>query len=236
MVRFRPLTRNTMRQILNKELGETLKRRGFAKRQWSIEWDHAAVEHLLDVGFSPTMGARPLKRAIDQEVLVPIAKTIISHQYPEGEQFLFLRLRDRKIVAEFVDPAAPALKPVTAKPSPAEKRKSLSLRRMTRRVFGTREELELLKERLQTLSDQTSDEEWGKAKAETLEIMNDADFWKSPDRFEQLGWLEYVDRIEAGLKTAHSLFERLSGVSKEERGGRHLEIMGNLAQQLYLLE
>jgi len=88
---FRPLSRSTMREILKKELRAVLDRRGFRGREWAVEWDAAAVDFLLDMGFTRDLGARPLKRAIERYLLSPLALTIATHQYPAGNQFLFVR-------------------------------------------------------------------------------------------------------------------------------------------------
>src|SRR5262249_51763110 len=72
---FNPLTRDLMRGILKKELTRVLERRGFKDRAWAVEWEASAQEFLLEKGFSPEMGARPLKRAIEQYVIAPLAAT-----------------------------------------------------------------------------------------------------------------------------------------------------------------
>ena len=101
---FRPLTRDLMRGILEKELGRVLERRGLKDRDWAVEWEASAQEFLLEKGFSPEMGARPLKRAIEQYVIAPLAATIVEQRFPEGDQFVFVRSDGRAIQAEFVDP------------------------------------------------------------------------------------------------------------------------------------
>ena len=68
-----------------------LERRGLRDREWAVEWEASALEFLLEKGFSPEMGARPLKRAIDQYLLAPLAATIVEQRFPEGDQFLFVR-------------------------------------------------------------------------------------------------------------------------------------------------
>ena len=85
-----------------------LERRGLRHREWAVEWEASALEFLLDKGFSPAMGARPLKRAIDQHLLAPLAATLVEHRFPEGDQFLFVRSDGRALQVEFVDPDAPA--------------------------------------------------------------------------------------------------------------------------------
>lgn len=235
IVTFRPLTRNAMRRILHKELDSVLQRRGFYKRSWSIEWDPSAIEFLLDVGFSKTMGARPLKRAIDTHILIPISKTIISHTFPTGEQFLFVKLRGQKIVVEFVDPSAPALKPVSSETT-VTKSNEFTLKGLIRSTRGEHSELQFLKKQLSDQVEITTTSAWKSSKELALHNMSSSYFWQNENRYEQLGWLEYQDRIEAGLKTAQSLFDRLASIKSDNKGGRHLEVMSSLAQQLYLLQ
>ncbi len=114
---FRPLSRELMCVILHKELKHILDRRGLKDRAWAVEWEASALEFLLEKGFSPEMGARPLKRAIDQYVMAPLAATIVEHRFPQGEQFVFFRSDGRGIRADFVDPDA---EPQAAVPAHAE--------------------------------------------------------------------------------------------------------------------
>ena len=105
---FRPLTRDLMRRILKKELNQVLQRRGLKYRDWAVEWEASAQDFLLEKGFSAEMGARPLKRAIDQYLIAPLAATIVERRFPEGDQFVFVRSDGRAIQAEFVDPDSDA--------------------------------------------------------------------------------------------------------------------------------
>ncbi len=44
------------------------------------------MEKLIDVGYDPVYGARPLKRAIQRWVENPLAQQILSGQFVEGAQ------------------------------------------------------------------------------------------------------------------------------------------------------
>ena len=44
-----------------------------------------AKAYLVDVGYDPLYGARPLKRAIQSELQNPLAKLIISAKVKEGD-------------------------------------------------------------------------------------------------------------------------------------------------------
>ena len=125
---FRPLTRDLMREILKKELTRVLERRGLKYREWAVEWEASAQDFLLEKGFSPEMGARPLKRAIDQYLIAPLAATIVERRFPEGDQFVFVRSDGRAIQAEFVDPDTDA-PPTPATPGQARRQSRRRCRR-----------------------------------------------------------------------------------------------------------
>ncbi len=91
---FKPFTRDVMREILRKELRDVPQRRGLRSRQWAVEYAHSAIEFLLEKGFTPDLGARPLKRAIDRYLLSRLAHAIVNREVPEGDQFLLVRAKE----------------------------------------------------------------------------------------------------------------------------------------------
>lgn len=56
-----------------------------ADRKVRLELDDAAKNHLMSMGYSPTYGARPLNRAIQQELLNPLSIMILSERICDGE-------------------------------------------------------------------------------------------------------------------------------------------------------
>ena len=84
-----------------------LARRGLRARSWAVEFDDSAVEFLLTQGFTPDLGARPLKRAVERHFLTPLALAIAGHDVPEGDQFLFVRAGSDGLKVTFEDPDAP---------------------------------------------------------------------------------------------------------------------------------
>ena len=87
---FRPFELEQMRQLLQKELREVLSRRGLRARPWAVELDEAAAEFIIAQGFTPDLGARPLKRAVERHLLAPLAEVIVEQTAPKGDQFLFV--------------------------------------------------------------------------------------------------------------------------------------------------
>ena len=113
LVVFQPFDREQMRARLAKELDDVLTRRGLRTRPWAIEYDDSAIAVLMERGFTTDLGARPLKRAVEQLLLSP-ARAIVEHTAPSGEQFLFVSAQHGEIEVRFVDPnAAPDGNPLT---------------------------------------------------------------------------------------------------------------------------
>jgi ATP-dependent Clp protease ATP-binding subunit ClpC len=240
VVIFRPLDRKVMREILQNELEQAMQRRGLRTRQWAVEWEDSALEFLLTQGFSPELGARPLKRAIDRYLLSPLAITLVNHQAPQGDQFLFVRSDGNRILVEFVDPDYPLDQEagIPAAAGGAEEaagpQEPASLRRLILQPAGNEQEVRALRQAYEELSARIQGEEWRSRKAEALQRLEDPDFWSSAARFSVLGTVEYIERIKPGLETARSLMQRLGGSGAKPVRSPHL--VSRLSLQLYLLQ
>jgi ATP-dependent Clp protease ATP-binding subunit ClpC len=232
---FRPLTRELMRGILRKELAALLDRRGLKDRAWAIEWESSALEFLLEKGFSPEMGARPLKRAIDQYVVAPLAAIIVERRFPEGEQFLFVRSDGAAIQAEFVDPDADvgsadeALAAVPATPAVPSALASVILG-----PKGTRAEFQALQADYEDIERTLEGAEWNELKDKLSDDMASADFWNRPQRFDTLARFALMDRVKAATETANALQRRLERYTRSPPR-YSAELAGRLALQLHLI-
>ncbi len=244
---FRPLTREHMRGILKKELDRLFERRGLKDRAWAVEWEATALEFLLEKGFSTDMGARPLKRAIDQFVVAPLAAAIVERRAPEGEQFVFVRSNGIEMQAEFVDPdgdgsgvpvLAPAVTGARETGAPLVERGEPAAMPTLGSIILAPEvsaaEVTLLAEREMALGDRLEAEAWGQQKAALSEAINDPAFWTRADRFEVLSRFELMDRLSVGAATAHSLLERLTK-GRVQSGRPARELIARLAQQIWLV-
>ena len=205
VVVFNPLTRALMRDILEKELRGVLERRGFRSHDWAVEWEPSAIEFLLDKGFTPDLGARPLRRAIDQYLLAPLARTIVEHRVPHGEQFLFVQGEGDTLCVRFVDPDAPVMGATSVPASSPSDLRALALDpRADPATLG------VLQKEIQERVLRLEDPLWLALKNTAAQAMQQADFWQRPERTHVLDRLERMDRIECGLRSANSLLARLS--------------------------
>jgi ATP-dependent Clp protease ATP-binding subunit ClpB len=82
IVVFRPLDKKQIGAIARIQLVYLEKR--LAERQLKLEVSDEALALLGNVGFDPVYGARPLKRAIQQQLENPLAKQILEGRYPAG--------------------------------------------------------------------------------------------------------------------------------------------------------
>ena len=83
LVVFHPLGREHIRRIVDIQL--TYLHERLADRDISIHLSDAARDKLADAGFDPVYGARPLKRAIQQQVENPLAQKILQGKFSPGD-------------------------------------------------------------------------------------------------------------------------------------------------------
>ena len=94
---FRSLGRDELTQILELELEKVRKR--LAERDIHFELDASARDLLLEKGFDPTYGARPMRRAVERYLEDPMAEEIIRGDLREGET-ISISAKDDKL--EFI--------------------------------------------------------------------------------------------------------------------------------------
>jgi ATP-dependent Clp protease ATP-binding subunit ClpC len=233
LVVFRPLSRDVLREILHKELHDVFRRRGLRNREWVVIWDETAIDFLLDRGTTPHLGARPLKRAIERHVLAPLARTIVAHQYPRGDQFLFVRSEGDRLQVEFVDPDDDGAEQEAATAPAGGER---GLQGLALDPCGSDDEVPCLEHHLGKLVECIEEEAWRDRKRAALDRQREAGFWDSPGRFAVFGAIEQMDRIEAGVASAVRLFDQLRGRTGPGRTRFTREHVGRLAQRLLVLE
>lgn len=80
---FHPLQKEQIRGIAEIQL--QLLHQRLRERELSLELTDAAINKLVDVGYDPVFGARPLKRAIQQWIENPLAQDILAGKFVAGQ-------------------------------------------------------------------------------------------------------------------------------------------------------
>jgi ATP-dependent Clp protease ATP-binding subunit ClpC len=86
IVVFHALTREQIKQIARLQLrgpSARLKEQGI-----ELEVGDGALERLAELGYDPSFGARPMRRAIARELVNPIAERVISGEFSAGDKVI----------------------------------------------------------------------------------------------------------------------------------------------------
>ncbi|HTV48078.1 MAG TPA: ATP-dependent Clp protease ATP-binding subunit [Phycisphaerae bacterium] len=80
---FRPLSKDDLYRIIDIEIQKVTKR--LTERGIKLETTQAAHDLLIDKGYNPDFGARPLRRAIEQFVEDPLSESILRGEYKDAQ-------------------------------------------------------------------------------------------------------------------------------------------------------
>ncbi|OIO49539.1 type VI secretion system ATPase TssH [bacterium (Candidatus Gribaldobacteria) CG_4_10_14_0_2_um_filter_41_16] len=116
IITFNYLGQQEIRQIVDLELTK-LEKRLAKEKQVVISFSPALKEHLATAGFDPDLGARPLRRVIQREILDSLALQVVSGELTEGAR-VAVEWQDSKVVFNKTSRAAKAKAKNNAKKLP----------------------------------------------------------------------------------------------------------------------
>jgi ATP-dependent Clp protease ATP-binding subunit ClpC len=100
IVPFAPLDEKTVFKIAELETEKLRKRDGLRFRPVKLEIEREVVWHLAETGYDIRYGARPLKRAVERQLLAPLAAEL-NLRSTEEKLFVGATLKNKKIALEF---------------------------------------------------------------------------------------------------------------------------------------
>jgi ATP-dependent Clp protease ATP-binding subunit ClpC len=118
VVVFRPLTRDDLIGIVDLEVGKLAVR--MQQQGVKLELDQKAKDFLIEKGYNPDFGARPLRRAVGQYLEDPLSEMLLGGQVHNGQSVLVTRKFDAEGKGEdhlFIEPRGEAT-PAPAKTEP----------------------------------------------------------------------------------------------------------------------
>ena len=89
---FQSLTKDDLYCIIDIELEKIMKR--LLAKGITMELDQTAKDFLIDKGYNPDFGARPLRRALGTYIEDPLAESLLSGDYSEGHHVEVLHKKD----------------------------------------------------------------------------------------------------------------------------------------------
>ncbi len=106
LIVFHPLGQDHLTEIAKIQIA-SLCRRLRQQRDLELVFSPEALARLVQIGFDPVYGARPLKRALQTEIENPLAQVILAGHYTAGERVEVVFDRDKNAF-EFQSPQAAA--------------------------------------------------------------------------------------------------------------------------------
>jgi ATP-dependent Clp protease ATP-binding subunit ClpC len=97
LIVFRPLQRTDLESIIHLEMKAVEAR--VAKKGVRITLTEEALGYLIDQGFNPDFGARPLKRAIERLVEDPLSEGLLRGEFKEAKH-IHISLKDKHLFFE----------------------------------------------------------------------------------------------------------------------------------------
>jgi len=96
IITFHGLSKEDLMQIVDIQINRMAKR--LEDRKFTVELTNDAKLFLVDTGYDPIFGARPLKRAIQRFIEDPLAMEILEGNFLEGDHILIDQGLDNKLV------------------------------------------------------------------------------------------------------------------------------------------
>ena len=90
---FRPLSRENLQTIVEYELAKVFKR--LTEHGLKLELTDQAKEFLIDKGYNPEFGARPLRRAIEHYIEDPLSEAVLAGSF-KGKNLIKIGVQDEE--------------------------------------------------------------------------------------------------------------------------------------------
>jgi ATP-dependent Clp protease ATP-binding subunit ClpC len=122
---FHKLTKDEIKTIVDLMMKRV--REQMVEHETAIELTESAKELLVEKGYDPAMGARPLRRAIQRFIEDPLADFVLGRALKPGSTILVTRKEDEseEVDISVIEPAEEALEKVTVPPEePADESES----------------------------------------------------------------------------------------------------------------
>ena len=110
LIIFHSLKREQLRDIVSIQIRNIEKL--LAEQKIAIQLSEAAKDKIVEIGYDPAFGARPLKRAIQRELQNPIATKILENTFTEGDTIYVDCIDDRLTFATEPNNEPSARKPI----------------------------------------------------------------------------------------------------------------------------
>jgi ATP-dependent Clp protease ATP-binding subunit ClpC len=109
---FRSLNKEDIQQIVQLELDKVARR--LEEHEINLTATPAALETLADLGYDPEMGARPLRRVIQQKVEDPLSDALLGGEFEDGNDIVVDLVEGEVVLRQAEEESSSPPEPVAA--------------------------------------------------------------------------------------------------------------------------
>ena len=103
VVLFQSFSMEVRRRLIRREVQRVLRRRGLVRRDdVEVECDEAIIGFFLEQGFSERLGARPLKRRVEELLLTPVARALLKLGPRSAPAVIRLEVSEGRLVSQVI--------------------------------------------------------------------------------------------------------------------------------------
>ena len=205
VVVFGQLDPLALRNIASREMGEILLRDGITRRNLMVEIEDNVIDLVLEEGYSPLYGARPLKRAIERLVVSPMARELAGRSAQDTN---LLRIGVDRESGQLALKSVP-IDEANAAGTNVELRTGLTDSSVKKLRMDTAQLVEgyaMLRRKLADWLDSETFEEMQNEKQELLTDTQSVNFWDDgEDARAKLSRFYFLDRL---VRRVHQLYEK----------------------------
>ncbi|MCD4686274.1 MAG: AAA family ATPase, partial [Anaerolineae bacterium] len=228
---FGLLDPGAVRSIARREMNDVLRRDGFTRRNMLVELDETVIDLVLEKGYTPEYGARPLKREIERRVVDPMARQLAERSSAE-QHLLRVYVEDGELALKSVpiDDAPKSAVTLGAGGNGAGGKQKLSLSELA-------EGFALLRRRLMDWAEGDTVKGMQREKSALLSATHTQDFWDDTEHAGQnMRRFYFLDRLTRRLRQLQERAEYLEDfaviVSRERDHSYQTELAKDY-EQLY---
>ena len=232
IVVFDHLSRDEVRSLAMREIGAVLMRSGITRRKLQVDIDRGVVDVLAQSGYDRRYGARPLKRAVERQILAPLARFLsemdpkeqpsLLQMYPTADSIRLRAINNERSRRQQSVPRIRVIDPVDGK-----------IRRVDRAHLNElQNDLQVAVRDLRAVSIRRQD---AQRKSELIQSSSKPDFWDDATLARsQLAELYRLDRLQEAMNELESharevTLQIMQMNSKEDSAA--MDAMANLVEQ-----
>ncbi len=230
IIKFRPLDRVSVRTIAQRELGQVLMRSGITRRHLRIDVDPGVVDLLAKEGFDAKLGARPLKRAVQRLVLMPLARELAQSTADHRPALIQLQPTTKSVSMKIIHDRQ------TRKSESIEK--GVQIRnRAGKRTRVKPKEIEqafnAVRQGIRDLESEFESRDLPTLKSELVAQTNEVGFWDNPAQArDTMTEIYRIERLTDAIQKLSRRVQGLQGRYRKSVAGSNERAVAEVAQEI----